>query len=221
MTDIVLADRPEVAKWHADSSLALAEAASVARVESQDELERAGSIEARLKSLIKELNAQRLALTGPIEALKKKIIADEKTLVKPLETALDSLHAMTTAYATRLEQERQAALKRAAEVEAAQAEAAVAQEEAAAVFGLVDNTPAPVAPAVFVPDRVRASAQNRIVEKWDFEVTDPSAVPRELCSVDATKIRAFLRGKKSDGYKAEQIQVPGLRIFLTMQVQSR
>ena len=71
-----------------------------------------------------------------------------------------------------------------------------------------------------MPTMPKASA-NRMVERWDFAVTDAHAVPRELCSPDERKIRAFLAAKKAEGYKADQIVIDGIRISATVQVQSR
>ena len=65
------------------------------------------------------------------------------------------------------------------------------------------------------------SATNRMVERWDFEVVDANAVPRELCSPDERKIRAVLAAKKAEGYKADQIVIAGVKISATVQVQSR
>lgn len=65
------------------------------------------------------------------------------------------------------------------------------------------------------------TSANRMVERWDFAIVDANAVPRELCSPDEKKIRAFLASKKAEGYKADQLVVNGLRISATVQVQSR
>ena len=64
---------------------------------------------------------------------------------------------------------------------------------------------------VLAPDRIED----------DLAVVDANAVPRELCSPDEKKIRAFIASKKAEGYKADEISVAGLRISATVQVQSR
>ncbi len=47
---------------------------------------------------------------------------------------------------------------------------------------------------------------------WDFEVTDPDAVPREYLKIDEQKIRLVVRALK------ERTAIPGVRVFKTTQI---
>lgn len=209
-----------VAGWLESRAAALATAQEIAAVDSQADLSRAGKAEAEIKKLLKRLKEERLAATRPLDEMKKRLVEKEKELAAPLEAHLDRIHALTTAYATRMEEARQAELRRLAELEAERAEAAVAQEEAQDIFGDVAVS-LPPQPLPAAPDRVRASADNRIVERWDFMVLDAFAVPREFCSVDEKKLRAYLHAKKVEGCAIADITIPGVKVFKTMQVQSR
>ena len=147
-------------------------------------------------------------------------MAEEKRLVKPLADELDRLKKITSAYATecarRIEEER----RQAELAERRAAEAAVAAEDADPFGFNAPTTPPPTMPIPQVSSMPKTSC-NRMVERWDFEVLDANAVPRELCSPDPAKIRAFLASRKAEGYKADQVLVNGLKIISTVQVQSR
>lgn len=138
------------------------------------------------------------------------------------------MNGLTTAYANMLakkvEEERLA--REAAERALAEEEAARAQAEANAAFGFTPaETPPPVPPPPMPLPAVTTTgphtSSNRFVEKWDFTITDANAVPRELCSPDAAKIRALMAAKKAEGYKASQIVVAGLKITSSVQVYAK
>lgn len=106
-TDVVqLNTSIEAAQWVADRDKLLAESQGVTQVTNDAELEKAGSIEARGKKLIKKLETARKEVTSPIDELKKKIMAREKELRANIETEVTRINKMTTAYAT--EQARKA-----------------------------------------------------------------------------------------------------------------
>ena len=204
--------------WLAERSDLLARAANVATVNDDYSLEVAGEVQTAISKAVKRLEAERKSVTAPLDDAKKQIMAQEKKLAAPLNTELARLKALTSAYATecarRIEEER----RRRELEERRAAEAALAVE---------DNPFAPVAPtpipaAAPMPPSVRPkTSSNRMVERWDFAIVDANAVPREFCSPDEKKIRAFLASKKAEGYKADEIHVDGLKISATVQVQSR
>lgn len=53
---------------------------------------------------------------------------------------------------------------------------------------------------------------------WDFEVTHPDAVPRDLCTPDVKKLRAHIQDAVKNGAEPE---APGVRFFLTTRIASR
>jgi hypothetical protein len=204
--------------WIAERDALVTRAKSVVIVNSDTDLETAGEVQTYISKALKKLETERKAVTGPLDDAKKQIMAQEKKLAKPLSDELIRLKSLTSAYATecarRIEEER----RRREEEERKAAEAAVAIEDNP--FAPVAPSPAPAAAPMPPPTMPKTSA-NRMVEKWDFAVTDTNAVPRELCSPDERKIRAFLAAKKAEGYKADQIVIDGIRISAVVQVQSR
>ena len=204
--------------WIAERDALVTRAKSVVIVNSDTDLETAGEVQTYISKALKKLETERKAVTGPLDDAKKQIMAQEKNLAKPLSDELTRLKALTSAYATecarRIEEER----RRREEEERKAAEAAVAIEDNP--FAPVAPSPAPTAAPMPMPTMPKTSS-NRMVERWDFAIVDANAVPRELCSPDEKKIRAFLAARKAEGYKADQLSVKGLKISATVQVQSR
>lgn len=229
----------EAKEWVATRDTLVTSAKFVTKVTNNEELEQAGKVEADIKKHVKALATIRLNITRPLDEAKKSVCAKEKELVKVLESEQARVNILTTAYANELvrraEQERlaveaaeRAAAEAAVAVEEAAAEAARQAAQANAAFGLDAAAPAPapapvatVIPVPVVTTTGPHTESNRFVEKWDFEITDQNAVPRELCSPDPAKIRALMAAKKAEGYKAAQIVVSGVKITSTVQVYSR
>lgn len=209
--------------WLAERDALVARADAITAVTCDSELEDAGAVQTAISKAVKKLEAERKAVTAPLDEAKKQVMAQEKKLAAPLNERLAVLKSLTSAYATecarRIEEER----RRREEEERRAAEAAVAAEDADP-FGFnasPDGQSFPAQPSpVPIPAMPRTSS-NRMVERWDFAITDANAVPRELCSPDEKKIRALLAVKKSEGYKADQILINGIKISATVQVQSR
>ena len=225
-TDVVqLNTSIEAAQWVADRDKLLAESKGVTQVTNDAELEKAGAIEARGKKLIKKLETARKEVTSPIDELKKKIMAREKDLRANIETEVTRINKMTTAYATEQARKAEEERKRIEAAERARAEAELAAQEAAAndPFGFNAAPAAPAAPApVSVPTVQKPhTTSNRFVEVWNFQIIDEKAIPRELLSPDEKKIRALMNLKKSEGYKADQLCVAGIKFTATTQVYSR
>lgn len=221
MFEVALAERDFVAEWNRNKTECLEAAKLFPTIASDDDLDRAGEIQTNISKLIKKLETERKAITSPLNEAKNKILAEEKRLVAPLTKELDRLKKITSAYATecarRIEEER----RQAELAERRAAEAALAAEDADPFgFNAPTTTPYSAMPIPQVSSMPKTSC-NRMVERWDFEVLDANAIPKELCSPDEKKIRAFLASRKAEGYKADQVMVNGLKIFSTVQVQSR
>ena len=219
MFEVALSERDFVAEWNSNKMECLEAAKLYPAIASDDDLDRAGEIQTNISKLIKKLETERKAITTPLDEAKKKIMAEEKRLAKPLADELVRLKKITSAYATecarRIEEER----RQAELTERRAAEAAVAAEDADP-YGFNEVVVTTATPIPQVSSMPKTSC-NRMVERWDFEVLDANAIPKELCSPDEKKIRAFLASRKAEGYKADQVLVNGLKIISTVQVQSR
>lgn len=214
----------QAAEWTAARDSLIAQAKNVTQVTSEKEFEVAGAIQAQGTKLIKKLENARKEVTGPIDDLKKAVMAKEKELRKDIEAEVSRIRGLTNAYATEQARKAEEERRRIEEAERKAAEAQVAAEAAKQADPFGFNAPAnPVATPYIPPATVKKahSATNRVVEKWDFEVVDANAVPRQFLSLDESKVRTFLVAQKSAGYKADQIAIPGLKISATMQVYSR
>lgn len=222
----------EAADWIAKRDELVKRGNAITKVNSDADLEVAGKFETDCKKLVKKLEQIRKNITGPLDEAKKAIMAKEKELSSPLVKLQTSVNKLTTAYANMLAQKaeeerlaREAAEREAAERALAEEDAARAQAEANAMFGITDApapAPAPTpAPLPAVTTTGPHTSSNRFVEKWAFTITDQNAVPRELCSPDEAKIRAFMAAKKAEGYKATQITVAGIRFTSSVQVYAK
>lgn len=205
-------------QWVAERDGLIALAKSVETVDSDESLQVAGDVQTRMSKAIKRLETERKNITSPIDDLKKKIMAEEKKLATPLSNELARIKNLTAAYATECARRIEEETRRREIEEARLAEAAAAAAESDP-FGF-DSVASVVPTRVPVADMPKTTA-NRMVAKWDFKITNEHLVPRELCSVDERKIRALLAQKKAEGYKAEQIVIPGIAITSSVQVYAR
>lgn len=214
----------QAADWMRSRDILVERAKGICEVTTEAEFEAAGAIQSEGAKLIKRLENARKEVTGPIDDLKKKVMAKEKELRADIEREVNRVKSLTCAYATeqarKAEEERrmiEVAERRVAEMQVA-AEAAKADDP----FGF--NAPSAPAATPLIPSatvKLAHSAATRVVEKWGFSVYDADAVPREFLSVDDTKISAFLAAKKAEGYKADQVAIPGVKVSASMQVYGR
>ncbi len=230
----------EAVQWQQQRADVLERGKLIESVADNDQLDTVTRIAKEAKTLVKTLANKRLELTRPLDAAKKSLMDFEKSETKSLNALIEKLDGMAAAYAR--EQARKAEEERlrieAAERARAEAELAArqkAEEEAAraaaanSAFGLEGTPVAPVAPTpppppvlTPVPTVQKAhSSSASFTEVWKYEIIDPNAVPRELCSPDDAKIRACLAARKAEGYKTDQVLITGLRIYADMQVRAR
>lgn len=174
-------------------------------------LEDANKLYRHIDTIAKEIAADRLARTRPIDSLKGLFIAAEREAVEPLAEAKKGLAQRILACQRELERQRKEAERiareeserlAAAERARMQAEAAAreeerraaqaAAEEEARLFGtepeqVTAPAPSPVVPAATV---VRAAvpvappvpkAAVRTVTRWSLEITDRAALIAEAC----------------------------------------
>jgi hypothetical protein len=172
-------------------------------------------------AILKEVEADRKALTQPHLDAQREIMACAKAATAPLVQAVDALKFMVNTYqmAEQARAQEEARKAAAAEVARQQAEAKaafdaeqarIAAERAAAALDdddTLDNMPAfdalpDAAPAVFVPPPVAVvvappPAPVKVAGLSSTfvvatEVVDAAAVPRALCSVDEKKVKLHL-----------------------------
>ena len=244
MSDIVLAGitgdaLTKKAEWLAARDSLLDAAKGVQKVENDSELNGSGLLQTEITKLIKELEKARMALTRPLDDVKKQIMGAEKEMTDELNTEHARLKAMNNSYATmqmrlaEAEQRRIDDLNRKQAQEAAEAQRKLDEEneekqrKAQATFGFcqVVTPPEPVAVKpvpVYVPSVTGpSSSANTITKVWKFEIVDSKQVPREFCDVDEKKIRAFLAYQKSMGVNIDSLQVAGLRLYAEANVGAR
>lgn len=207
-----IAIRPDSAialpgEWMEQRENVVRTAGAITSVTRQIDLDSATEADAAIKSLLKELEKKRKAVTSKLDAAKKQIMAQEKELAEPLTKQHERLEGMINGYVA--EQMR----KRREQEEAAQraiAESAV-QADADDPFG-VGAAPAP-APVPFVATEAPKSDSATFVERIAFEVVNEAEVPRQFLSVDDKKIRAYLEYQKKLGFTADQIIIAGVRVY--------
>ena len=177
--------------WEAERDELLSAASEIASVDDETALQGAAKVQKKINGHIKALGKLRLEVTRPLDDAKKQIMAQERELIESLSSEMARIKALNDAYATKLAKAREAERRR--QEQAALEAAAKRQSEVASVFG--DEAVAPVYefPA-FEPDKPKVHG-SRVVERWSFEVVNPSMVPREFCTPDEKKIRAWMNSQ--------------------------
>jgi hypothetical protein len=87
--------------------------------------------------------------------------------------------------------------------------------EARATAAFLDEAPPKPAAMARVSDEGGAVISGSI--RWDFEITDDAALPRELLQPNEAAIRAKIAGLKATSKSIEDAKIPGLRIFEKVQ----
>lgn len=174
----------------------------------------------QIKARQKELQSRKDSVIKPInEALRKA-----RELFKPAETALAEAETVVkheiARYSAEEEKKRrqeharleeQARKEREKKLEQARTAEVAGKSERAAVFlEQAATTVSPVAKAA-VPKAEGVS----FVERWKFEVKDPSRVPRQYLMVDEKKIGQVVRALKGDA------NIPGVRVYAVRDVSAR
>jgi hypothetical protein len=143
-----------------------------------------------VKGRLKALEERRKAITGPMNAALRSVNDLFRPPREKLEALEGSLKAVIAGYLRRREAENAALL----------AAAATTEDEWAAAEALAEMRPPAEAPRGVTVRQV-----------WRFEVTDPDAVPRELCSPDPKKIGALEPGTAVAGVRWFQEDVVSAR----------
>lgn len=199
-----------MAGWLGKRDALLDQAEGFTQVTSAAELEAVSSLDAQMKKILKEAEAKRKEYTSKLDAVKKSIMEEVRGMTAPLAAEEERLNKLGTDYATEQERKRRAELERIAELERKEAEAKVAKEEDDDdPFGPPSEPAAPTVARIPATDKVAATA-SRFVTEYKFDIVRPDAVPREFCTPDERKIRAYIQNAKVTGVTADQIHIPGI-----------
>lgn len=144
------------------------------------------------KGRARDLNERRKEVTGPILAAKAAIDGLFNPLIERYGQAEAILKSKIAEHTNAVEAQRRAVMT------------ASAAEHAAG------GTPTAIVPE---PVQVQGVSVRKV---WDFEVTDPAQVPRDFCTPDPGKLRAWMKlGGDSPA------TIPGVRFFQRDQVAAR
>lgn len=155
------------------------------------------------------LTTLRLAITRPMDAAKKLVMDLFREPLDQLASARQIIEAEITRFENKRAAERQAAqlaADQAAERERQRLLAQAAKAKKPETQQTLTTRAAAVVPAVLV---IAPPAVAGIITKrpWQFEVTDPSLVPREYLSVDEAKIRKVVNALQGE------TKIDGVRVF--------
>lgn len=172
-----------------------------------------------IKGKWREIDDARKEMKRPIDEAAKRVQAFFSKPLAFLEQAESIIKSKLVAYQNEQERLRREEQRKAEEAARKERERLEAQAAKAAASGKVEKAEqiAERAAAVVAPVIQREApkvAGIKTREVWQFEVTDPSAVPREYCSVDETKIRKVVGALKGD------TKIAGIRVYSENQIAS-
>lgn len=144
------------------------------------------------RDILKAKEEERKSITTPLLAAKNATDA----IYRPTSDALARIIAHCKGEIGRYHSEREAARV-----------TVLVQSAAEIGAGIVPTTP--------IPEPVSV-ARTAVTQYWDFEVIDPDAVPRELCSPDLAKIKEAIA--YADTPHSAPREVPGLVFTLRERV---
>lgn len=209
------------AEWLAERDQLASEAAALQTIGNQGQFNAAELLLRRITSKSNEAEAVRKSLSDPFNRAAKDIKAMADGAREPLEAAKDKLKATMGGYirAEQLRQQQemerkaaeQAAEQRRLEAERAKAVAEENPFAEAAALAKVEAVTAPIIPDTATTRRV----MTRAATVWRWEITDPTAVPREFCCPDEKKIREHVNRNK------EAAGIPGVRVWEDLDIRAR
>ncbi|MDD5599872.1 MAG: hypothetical protein PHV82_18155 [Victivallaceae bacterium] len=196
----------------------LLESKAVTAIAGQQDYTNAEFVLKKVTGHSNNLESKRLELARPFNdaASQIKALADKERA--ELESEKARLKKAMARWVEEQERKRREQEEAAARLAAAEAEKRHQAEEAAAVsddpFGDAARVPEPapaIKPVTAAPFKMVSSS--RIV--YEFTVVNPNLVPREFCSVDESKIRAYVNLHK------DAAQIEGVEIKKVTKIQSR
>ena len=206
------------AEWLSERNAIAEKASEITEITSQLNFEQAEILLKKITVTSNKAEKLRKKLAKPFQDFAKKIKATSDEARQILELEKQRLKKLMAEYLKEEERKREEALM--AEI-ARQEEERKRQEELKKAeeddfFSDAPEKPVynPPEPAVIVPEEtVKLMTSSRKV--WKFEITEPELVPRNFCSPDESKIRAYLKENKAGA------NIPGVRFYEELTVQSR
>lgn len=186
------------------------------RIETDEQLGTCSMMLRWVKTKIKDLTEQRLAITRPMDEAKKKVITMFEQPLYRLETLESGLKNTILVYEQEMAEQRrlqqEAENERARKQEEARKAALVDAAEAAIETGNVDlaNRFLDNAENTHVePINVAASKRPGIASKsnWKWRVKDESKIPKRFWMLDEKKINAVVRAEK------KSCEIPGIEVY--------
>ena len=206
-------------KWITERNDLIKKAFIVSKVETDEQAEASGSVQTAIAKHIKALEAERKAVTAPLDAMKKEIMAQEKELAKNLQSELTRLKTMNDAYATaKWKEAERKRIEAEQESQRKAMEAVAEQEEARAMFGDdVQFEEVDLAPVPEQAEKLSLSG-NRTVKRWEFRMVDSSMVPTDYLVLNEKAVRAYIKMQESLGKEPE---LPGIKFEARISVESK
>lgn len=182
----------------------MSKAHMVQTIETRDQYAEAGELVKALNGFIKTVSDQRKELTAPLDAAKKSLTSQEKAITSPIMEEMARIKDTMAQY--KEEEERRIFAEETARREA-EADAAMS-----AIIGIHGGslTAQPILPTVELAAKSDGATS---VKTWDFEITEPEQVPRQFCTPDPKKIRAWMEYFKKIGTPIENVVMPGIKVF--------
>jgi hypothetical protein len=196
-------------------------------ISTQTELDLASVVLKEVKTRYKELEAQRKAITMPIDDAKKAIMELFRQPLNALESAENKLKGLMLGYTAEQERkarEEQARLQKLADQEAEKQkkilEAKIARAEASGKTAKVEaleqekENIIPIAAPVVAP-QIETPKGVSYRDQWSAEVTDISLVPREWLIANQPALNKIAQATKGT------IVIPGVKFLSTKILASR
>lgn len=189
-----------------------------ATVSNDDDVQSLANLMKQGKKIVASIADLRKSITAKLDEEKKRIMAQEKTIIAPIVGAIDRAKALTDAYLAERAKVAEEARRKALEAATSAQESVERNQRAAEAFGITTiDVPTPETPSLtLTPAEVSSlSSLSGISARvtWDFEITDANALPREFMQPSPTLIKAYIQNAKRIGTPIASVRIPGVRVF--------
>ncbi len=214
----------EIQVDHGAESLQVLTYAQAYRIDSPARYEESGLELGKVKARIKQLDAERMEMTRPLDESKKKIMDKYRPFLENLDKAKLALESEIRRYAAeqeRIRREEQRRVEEAARKEQQRLQAlAQAKADKAAAAGKAEKAQEILenvrhVPVAIVQTIVPKVAGMSMREVWKFRITDPKLIPREYLLVNETML-----GKLATATRGA-VTVPGVEFCTEAQIANR
>ncbi len=209
---------------HGAESTQMLTYAKAFKIDSPAMYEESGLELGKVKARIKELDAERMEMTRPLDESKKKIMEKYRPFLDALDKAKSLYENEIRRYSAeqeRIRREEQRRVDEAARKEQqrlqalaqAKADKAAAQGKAEKAQEIMENVRH--VPVAIVQTIVPKVAGMSMREVWKFRITDPKLIPREYLLVNETML-----GKLATATRGA-VPVPGVEFYTESQIANR